>query len=137
MNQPETLATLLEEPGERDRPIANSAIRAWRGNQSQVEIAGKARITQGFLSELESGQKRLTPSVARKLAPALGTTANELLLYENLAKLNRAAQQGRIDLQELLVEAERLSQLLPSGEVGDTIVDALIGIVRERPESLT
>jgi hypothetical protein len=31
-DRPQTLATLLEEPGERDRPIAASAIRAWRGN---------------------------------------------------------------------------------------------------------
>jgi transcriptional regulator with XRE-family HTH domain len=136
-DRPASLAAWLEEPGERDRLIATSAIRVWRGNRSQVEIAGKARITQGFLSELESGHKRLTSRVAQKLAPALGTTANQLLLGEQLAKLNRAANKARIDLQPLLAEAERLVEILPRGEVGDAIVDALIGVVRERPKSLT
>jgi transcriptional regulator with XRE-family HTH domain len=135
--RPETLATLLEEPGERDRPIAASAIRAWRGNRSQVEIAQEAGVSQGYLSELEGGLKPLTPGVARRLAPALGIMAGELLLAEHLAKLQRAAQKGRIDLQPLLAEAERLVEIIPRGEVGDAIVDALIGVVREQPNSLT
>jgi len=128
-----SLATLLQGSGARDRPIAPSVIRAWRGNRSQVEIAGKAKISQGFLSELESGQKRLTSGVAQKLAPALGTTADQLVLGEQLAKLNRAAQNGRIELQPLLAEAERLTEMLPSGEMGDAIIDALVGLVREQP----
>jgi transcriptional regulator with XRE-family HTH domain len=135
--RPETLATLLEEPGERDRPIAASAIRAWRADRAQVEIAQEAGVSQGYLSELESGLKPLTPGVARRLAPALGIMAGELLLAENLAKLQRAAQKGRIDLQPLLAEAERLVEIIPRGEVGDAIVDALIGVVREQPNSLT
>jgi transcriptional regulator with XRE-family HTH domain len=136
-DRPQTLAALLEEPGERDKPIASSAIRAWRGYRSQVEIAQAAGISQGFLSELESAHKQLTPGVARRLAPALGTTATQLVLGEQLAKLNRAAQKARIDLQPLLAEAERLVEIIPRGEVGDAIVDALIGVVREQPNSLT
>ena len=127
-----SLAVLLKGSGAMDRPIATSSIRAWRGNRSQVEIAGKARITQGFLSELESGHKRLTSGVAQKLAPALGTTANQLLLGEQLAKLTRASQKARIDLQPLLAEAERLTKILPSGQVGEAILDALVRIVREQ-----
>jgi transcriptional regulator with XRE-family HTH domain len=133
-DRPQTLATLLEEPGERDRPIAASAIRAWRGNSSQVEIAQEAGVSQGYLSALESGLKSLTPGVARRLAPALGIIAGELLLAEHLAKLQRAAHKGRIDLQPLLTEAERLVEILPGGEVGDAIGDALIGVVRDSPK---
>jgi transcriptional regulator with XRE-family HTH domain len=129
-----SLAALLKGSGAMDRPIATSAIRAWRGNRSQVEIAEKAKITQGFLSELESSQKRLTSGVAQKLATALGTTAEQLVLGEQLTKLNRAAQKGRMDLQPLLAEAERLTEMLPSGEIGDAIIDALVGIVREQPK---
>jgi transcriptional regulator with XRE-family HTH domain len=131
---PETLAMLLTGSGATNRPIATSAIRAWRGNRSQVEIAGKAKIAQGFLSELECGRKQLTYGVAHKLAPALGTTADQLVHGERLARLNRAAHKGRIDLQPLLTEAERLVEILPGGEVGDAIGDALIGVVRDSPK---
>lgn len=133
----ETLTALLEEPAERDRLIPTSAIRAWRGNRSQLEIAQVAGISQGYLSELETGSKRLTPGAAQRLAPALGTTAEDLLLSEHLAKLNRAAQKGRIDLQPLMAEAERLAEILPGGAIGDAIVDALVGIVRGGPKPLT
>ena len=135
-DRPEMLATLLEEPGKRDRPIATSAIRARRGERSQVEIAQEAGVSQGYLSELESGLKPLTPGVARRLAPALGSTADEILLSAHLAKLHQAAQKGRIDIQPLLAEAERLTKVLPSGEIGDAVIDALVGILRERPKPL-
>jgi transcriptional regulator with XRE-family HTH domain len=103
----------------------------------QKEVARAAGISQGFLSELECGQKRLTPGVAQRLAAVLGTTAPQLVLGEHLERLNRAAQKGYIEPQTLLAEAERLVEIFPRGEVGDAIVDALIGVVRERPKSLT
>jgi len=133
----ETLAALPEKPTETDRPIPTSAIRARRGDRSQLEIAKAAGISQGYLSELEVGSKRLTPGVAQKLAPALGVTVGQLVLGEHLVKLNRAATRGKIDPQRLLDEAQRLTEFLPSGEDGDAIVEALVGIVRERQKSLT
>lgn len=120
-----------EEPARRTELVSVSAIRERRGDRSQIQIARAAGISQGFLSELEGGQKRLTLRMAQRLAPVLGTTAHELLLAEHLAKLSRAAQKGQVDLPPLLNEAERLAKILPGGEVGDAIVDALIGIVRE------
>ena len=118
-------------PSLRARSRSDEATaRRWRS----PSLAG---ISQGFLSELESGQKRLTPGVAQSLAPALGTTADQLVLSEHLAQLNRAAQKGGIDPQPLLAEAQRLAEILPDGEVGDAIVDALVGIVRERSKLLT
>jgi transcriptional regulator with XRE-family HTH domain len=130
------LSVLPEEPAERDTHIPASALRERRGNRSQVRIAQAAGISQGYLSELEAGSKSLTPAAAQKLAPALGTTVGQLVLREHLAKLNRAAQEGHIDLQPLLAEAERLAKILPGGEVGDAIVDALIGIALEGPKPL-
>jgi transcriptional regulator with XRE-family HTH domain len=135
-DRPASLATLLEESGKGHRPIATSAIRARRGDRSQVEIAQEAGISQGYLSELESGLKPLTPGVAQRLAPALGITADELLLSAHLAKLHQSAQKGRIDIQPLLAEAERLTKVLPSGEIGDAVIDALVGILRERSKPL-
>ena len=111
--------------------IPASAIRERRGDRSQNEIARAAGISQGFLSELESGQKHLTPGVAQKLAPRLGMSANQLVLAEYLANLNQVAQKGNTDLQPLLAEAERLTEMLPGGEIGGAIMDAIVNIVRE------
>jgi hypothetical protein len=73
--------------------------------------------------------------VAHKLAPALGTTADQLVHGERLARLNRAAQNARMDLQPLLAEAERLTEILPGGDIGDAIIDALVRIVQEGQKS--
>jgi transcriptional regulator with XRE-family HTH domain len=127
-----TLQVSSDEPAWGAQPIAASALKVRRGNRSQIEVARAAGISQGFLSELESGRKRLTPGVAQKLAPALGMSANQLVLAEHLANLNRVAQKGNIDLQPLLAEAERLIEILPSGEIGDAIIDAIVRIVREQ-----
>lgn len=46
------------------------AIRLWRGI-SQVDLAAKAKLSQGFLSDLENRRRKRTPDVARRLASAL------------------------------------------------------------------
>jgi transcriptional regulator with XRE-family HTH domain len=121
-----------DEPEWKLGALPTCTLNVMRGNRSQVAIARAAGISQGFLSELESGRKRLTPSVARRLEPVLGMPANQLLLAELFTSLNRAAQKGRIDLQPLLAEAERLAEILPQGEIGDAIIDAIFRIARER-----
>lgn len=59
-----------------------------------------------------------------------GTEADQLLLAEHSVKLNRAAQKGQVELQPLMNQVERLAVLVPSGEFGNAIVDALVGIMR-------
>ncbi len=51
-----------------------------RKGLTQVELAAKARITQPYLAQLESGV-RLNPSldVLRRLAEALGVAVRDLL----------------------------------------------------------
>jgi transcriptional regulator with XRE-family HTH domain len=132
-----TLQNFPEEPAWETEPIPASALKERRGKRSQVEIAQAAGISQGFLSELESGRKRLTRSTAQKLAAALETTPDHLMLAERHATLNRAAHKGRVDPKPLLGMAERLAELLPSGKIGDAIVGALIGVLQERPKMFT
>jgi DNA-binding XRE family transcriptional regulator len=50
-------------------PVA--AIRSWRG-LTQVQLAKAAGISQGFLSDLEKGQKSLSITTAQKVSAALG-----------------------------------------------------------------
>ncbi len=54
-------------------------VRAARG-LTQLALAKKARVAQGYLSSLEAGEKK-NPSVAvvRKLAKALGVPVSQLL----------------------------------------------------------
>jgi plasmid maintenance system antidote protein VapI len=88
------------------------------------------------LSELERGRKRLTPDTAQKLAPVLGTMPDQLIGAEHWVKLERAAWKGGADPQSMLAVAKTLAEMLPSGRVGDDLVDALVAIVRERPKLL-
>jgi transcriptional regulator with XRE-family HTH domain len=115
----------------RTVPLSVSAIEERRGNQSQREIARDAGISQSFLSELESGRKRLTPRTARKLAPVLGTTPDGLMLAEHWTKLKRVARKGGADPYAVLAAAKRLIEMLPEKEDDDAIVAALVGIARE------
>lgn len=46
------------------------ALRLWR-KLSQMELANAIGTSQGFLSDLENGRRRMTRNVARKLAAAL------------------------------------------------------------------
>lgn len=131
------VATLRQESARPKEFVATGTVKDRRGTRSQVQLAQAAGVSQSFLSELENGRKRLTPATAQKLAPALGTTPAQLLLDEQLATLNRVAQQGNIDPRMLLDEAERLDEILPSGEIGEAVFDALRAIVCERPKLLT
>lgn len=47
-----------------------AAVRRWRG-LSQAELAAKAGIQQGYLSDLESGRRRGLPATVERLAVAL------------------------------------------------------------------
>lgn len=46
------------------------ALRLWR-NKGQVELARDIGTSQGFLSDLEGGRRKMTSDVARRLAAAL------------------------------------------------------------------
>lgn len=131
------LAMVLGESTRRNAFVAASVIKERRGNRSQLEIARAAGISQTFLSELENERKRLTPSTAQKLAPVLETTPDHLLLAERWGRLMRTARKGKIDPRPLLFEAHRLAEVLPSGKIGDVIIDALVGVVRQGMKPLT
>jgi transcriptional regulator with XRE-family HTH domain len=125
-----------EESALRTEHVPTSAIRERRGQCSQTEIAQAAGISQGFLSELESGRKRLTPATAQQLAPVLGTMPDQLIVAEHWVTLKRAAGKGGADPQAMLAVAKTLAEMLPSGRVGDDLIDALLGIIRKQPKTL-
>jgi len=46
------------------------ALRLWRG-ETQLHLSHRTGISQGFISDLESGRRNMTDEVARRLAEAL------------------------------------------------------------------
>lgn len=60
------------------------AIR-WRTGLNQLELAQRARISQGHLSRIERGVTTPRPPTVRKLADALGVPIDALLTTEAAA----------------------------------------------------
>jgi len=54
------------------------AIRHWR-DETQVHLSFKTNISQGYLSDLESGRRTGTPETVAKLAQALDVPVEWLL----------------------------------------------------------
>ena len=51
-----------------------------RHNMTQAELAKRAKVTQGYISQLEAGTKKeLGAKVALRLADALGVPVTQLL----------------------------------------------------------
>jgi len=61
-------------------PSLGERIRAAReaSGLSQVRLATSARISQGYLSQLEQDEREPTLSIAARLATALGVSLDEL-----------------------------------------------------------
>lgn len=126
------LLDLIEDvPDDADANLPTSAIRSLRGSRKQVDIATKAKISQAHLSHLEAGQKSLTDEVAARLAPALGVTADQLTLAEQVGTLKRAAMKGGVDPTRLLEAIMELSWSLPDSEVSDQLVEALLAVLKK------
>lgn len=54
------------------------AIRLWRG-VGQVKLASDIGMSQGFISDLESGRRKMTEEVALRLAEALDVPKHWLI----------------------------------------------------------
>lgn len=123
------LAEILEATPELEVPV--SAIRHMRGDRPQTQISTKTGLSQGYISDLESGKKALTPETAARLAPTLGVTPGELEFAEQVSTLQRLAVKGRLDPTRLLDAIQELAVSLPDGEVSDDLVDALLTVLKK------
>ncbi|MGV3490290.1 MAG: helix-turn-helix transcriptional regulator [Devosia sp.] len=54
------------------------AYRLWR-NLSQVELAERSGTSQGYISDIESRRRKITPDLAPKLAAALDIPVRRLI----------------------------------------------------------
>lgn len=71
----------MRRPTKKLREILGSNVRQLRQkkNWSQEELAGRADLSQTYVSQLESGQRAVTIDVLDQLARALGVPPDQLL----------------------------------------------------------
>lgn len=91
----EDLATLRRVRGELERGetelvpqhvverllAGENPVRVWREHRglSQRELAGRAGLSQAYIAQIETGRRRGTVDVYRRLADALGVEIDDLV----------------------------------------------------------
>jgi DNA-binding XRE family transcriptional regulator len=73
--------TVLSEPELDEYLKAKTPLSFWRKRRlmTQADLAKAAGIAQGFISEIESGQKPGTPATLKKIAQALNVKIDDLI----------------------------------------------------------
>ena len=134
----EELVDLIEE-ALRQRaqvgPAPESTLRDLRGNMPLRQLALKSGIPHPVLSRYESGERPLTREAARKLAPVLGVTAEELWQAENVSGLRRLALKGELDPQVLLDALREVAFAIPDEQISERLVSEMLAILGEALES--
>lgn len=129
----EKLAELLDQPPRLDERVPVSAVKTLREGQGrhQMDVARISGVSQGYISEVESGKKSLSPEMAAKLGPALGVTADQLQVAEQVGTLQRLAVKGKLAPDRLLETILELAHVLPDGQVSDDLVDAFLRVLKK------
>lgn len=131
----EALQQLLDTPSKgRAEDIPSSAVKSFRGNQTQVQVAMKAGISQEMLSAIETGSRELTETTAKKLAPVLGVKAKDLMIAERVGSMKRAAMKGQLSPERLLDAILVLDQELPESGAADELLDAMVDVLKRSLE---
>ena len=65
----------------QSNPVAIRTIRELAGF-SQAELARRTGISQGHISQIESGHKRPLPATLKKIAAAIGVPLGSLLVSD-------------------------------------------------------
>lgn len=87
---PEAPATISPAPESTDeahseplfREALGMSLRAFRADKGVTlrELAKQARVSSGYISELERGRKEVSSELLASLCAALGTTVSEVLM---------------------------------------------------------
>src|SRR6478735_6946930 len=104
-------ADLIELARSIDLAVLGDRVRKTRQRASltQAEVAGEA-VSVGYISRIESGQRRPDPQVLESIAGRLGVTAEELL---------RGVAPDRVT--ELLVQLNHAELELATGSVAQAL----------------
>ncbi len=60
---------IVDRLADGENPVR--VFREWR-DLTQVDLAARSKLSQGYISDIESGRRTGTPAVLRQIADALG-----------------------------------------------------------------
>lgn len=98
------LMLVMPRPAQAGRAAAGRAVRAWRADRTQQEIAAQAGINADTLSDLESGSKWPRNKTLRAVEEALDRAPGELDEIAWEADHSPAASVSRSPPRDALVE---------------------------------
>jgi transcriptional regulator with XRE-family HTH domain len=101
---------------------------------TQSKLASKAGISQSYLSEIESGTKRLSAPAAEKVSRALGVDPGVLLMSVRMGSLKTALQTGESRgplAQEIVAVLALISENLPDGSLKNLLMATLVEALNE------
>jgi transcriptional regulator with XRE-family HTH domain len=88
------------------KPLLNRALRLMRvyHNLSQVEAAQRIGLSKSYVSEIESGQKKVTLDVLDKYSKAFKIPTSSLLLFAEHADDSRFSEGSRVYIAEKVLK---------------------------------
>ncbi len=104
---------------------------------SQAALASKSGLSQSYVSEIESGTKRLSAPAAEKVAAALGVEAGVLLMSVRMGSLKTALETGESRgplAQEIVAVLALIAENLPDGSLKNLLMATLVEALNEAVE---
>jgi plasmid maintenance system antidote protein VapI len=92
--------------------IPAGGLKSLRGSFRQADVAARLGVSQQHFSDLESGQRRITPALAERLGQALETDPNHLMAASSLMRLKAATKTAEPDPDELLQAMLEVDELI-------------------------
>jgi transcriptional regulator with XRE-family HTH domain len=84
------------------KPLLNRALKLVRvyHNLAQVEAAHLIGLSKSYISEIESGQKKVSLEVLEKYSEAFKIPVSSLMLFAEHAKGSRLSEDARVYIAE-------------------------------------
>lgn len=102
---------------------------------TQATLASMSGVSQGYISEVESGKKRLSGKAAGRLAPVLGVDAGPMLAGVRLGALKGLIEDGRGPLAGEIIEVLALVETnLPNGSLKNLLMATLVDALKDAAE---
>lgn len=118
--------------------VPTSAIKDLREGRglTQTRLAAQSGLSQALIVALENGQRSLSLKSARQLAGPLGMDEEDLLVWEKISELQRAAVKGELNPRRMLDTIEGIAHSLDdSSQVDQALAGALAEVLQKAVET--
>ncbi len=92
--------------------MKDNKLKELRENQgySQVELAEKVGLNRSYLSQIESGMKRIPRKYLQKICETLNVTEAQLLGYEEVKRIDNDVLGYAIDIVDSITDASDMTK---------------------------